>query len=181
LDEKAAEIPPGAEGLILLPYLMGERTPIWDPYARGVYIGLTPYHTRAHMYRAALEGVAFGFRHMAEIIEQQGVRIEEVIAVNGGARSPLWRQIFADTLNARIHYYAGGAATLLGDVTLAGVGVGYFSGFDIVRDWQEIVETQEPNPANHELYAKYYALYRRIYLQLKEQFRELVELGERTN
>ncbi len=176
LDERAAEIPPGAESLILLPYLMGERTPIWDAYARGVYIGLTPYHTRAHMYRAALEGVAFGFRHMAEIIEQQGVEIKEVIAVNGGARSPLWRQIFADVLNARIDYYVGGAATLLGDVTLAAVGTGYFEDFSIVREWQEIMESQNPDPKNHRLYTKYYRVYRKAYDQLKELFRELVNL-----
>jgi xylulokinase len=130
------------------------------------------------MYRAALEGVAFGFRHMAEIIEQQGVKIEEIIAVNGGAKSALWRQIFADVLNARINYYLGGVATLLGDVILAGVGTGYFSGFEIVKEWLDIAETQEPNPDAYAVYAKYYALYRRIYLQLKEQFRELVELGK---
>jgi D-xylulose kinase len=178
LDEKAAEVPPGSEGLILLPYLMGERTPIWDAYARGVYIGLTPYHTRSHMYRAALEGVAFGFRHMAEIIEQQGVKIKEIIAVNGGAKSPLWRQIFADVLNARIHYYLGGVSTLLGDVILAGVGTGQFSGFEVVREWLEIAETQEPDAEAHALYAKYYTLYRKIYLQLKDQFKELVDLGK---
>jgi xylulokinase len=178
LDEKAAVIPPGSEGLILLPYLMGERTPIWDAYARGVYIGLTPYHTRSHMYRAALEGVAFGFRHMAEIIEQQGVKIEEIIAVNGGAKSPLWRQIFADVLNARIHYFLGGVATLLGDVILAGVGTGQFSGFEVVREWLEIAKTQEPDTEAHALYAKYYTLYRKFYLQLKEQFKELVDLGK---
>lgn len=178
LDEKAAEIPPGSEGLILLPYLMGERTPIWDAYARGVYIGLTPYHTRSHMYRAALEGVAFGFRHMAEIIEQQDVKIEEIIAVNGGAKSALWRQIFADVLNSRIHYYLGGVATLLGDVILAGVGTGQFSGFEVVREWLEIAETQEPDADAHAMYAMYYKLYRKIYLQLKDQFKELVDLGK---
>jgi len=179
LDEKAEGIPPGSEGLILLPYLMGERTPIWDPYARGVYIGLTPYHTRAHMYRAALEGVAFGFRHMAEIIEQQDVRILEVIAVNGGAKSSLWRQIFADVLNARIDYYVGGAATLLGDVALAGLGAGYFKDLSVVREWQEILESQAPDPSSHQLYAEYYDIYREMYEQLKDQFRKLVELGQR--
>jgi xylulokinase len=177
LDERAAGIPPGAESLLLLPFLMGERTPIWDPYARGVYIGLTPYHTRAHMYRAALEGVAFGFRHMAEIIEQQGVHIDEIRAVNGGARSPLWRQIFADVLNARIDYCVGGAATLLGNAALAGVGTGLLSGFDAVRTRQVILETTRPRASAHEQYAKYYGLYRSIYLQLKEQFRELAEIG----
>ena len=177
LDERAGAVLPGAEGLILLPYFMGERTPIWDPYARGVYLGLTPYHTRAHMYRAALEGVAFAFRHMIEIVEQQGVRIEEVIAVNGGAKSPLWRQIFADVLNARVNHYAGGTATLLGDVVLAGIGTGYLTDFSVVKGWQKTMETQEPNPAAHSLYAKYYTVYRGVYQQLKGQFRELFEIA----
>lgn len=178
LDEKAAMVQAGAEGLILLPYLMGERTPIWDPYARGLYIGLTPYHTRAHMYRAALEGVAYGFRHMSEIVEQGGVQIREVIAVNGGARSALWRQIFADVLNTRINHYVGGAATLLGDVILAGVGTGYFAGFGVSQAWQEIVETNDPDPAAHALYSRYYRLFRGIYEQLKDEFRELSQLGQ---
>ena len=178
LDEKAAAVPAGADGLILLPYLMGERTPIWDPYARGLYIGLTPYHTRAHMYRAALEGVAHGFRHMAEIVEQGGVQIQEIVAVNGGARSALWRQIFADVLDARINHYVGGAATLLGGVILAGVGTGYFDGFGVSRTWQEIVEINDPDPTNHALYSRYYHIYRRIYENLKDEFRELCELGQ---
>ena len=177
LDERAEDVPPGAEGLILLPYFMGERTPIWDPHARGVYLGLTPYHTRAHMYRAALEGVAFAFRHMIEIVEQQGVRIEEVIAVNGGAKSPLWRKIFADVLNARINHYAGGTATLLGDVVLAGMGTGYLTDFGVVKGWQEKMESQEPSPAAYSLYAKYYTVYRSVYRQLKGQFRELSEIA----
>jgi xylulokinase len=179
LDGQAAEIPAGSEGLILLPYLMGERTPIWDATARGVYIGLTPYHTRGHMYRAALEGVAFGFRHMAEIIEQQGVSIEEVIAVNGGARSPLWRQIFADVLGARIKHYVGGAATLLGDVALAGIGSGDYGGFDVVGEWQHIVEVEDPNEAANALYGEYYGLYRQVYEQLKGQFRQLAEMARK--
>jgi len=179
LDEHAAQVAAGAEGLILLPYLMGERTPIWDPHARGVYVGLTPYHTRAHMYRAALEGVAFGFRHMAEIIEQQGVEIGEIIAVNGGSRSPLWRQIFADVLNARIKHYVGGAATLLGDVILAGIGAGFFSDFGIAREWQQIVEIEEPNPAANRLYGQVYRIYRQIYEQLKDQFPALAAIGSR--
>lgn len=177
LDEKAANIESGADGLILLPYFMGERTPIWDPYARGVYVGLTPYHTRAHMYRAALEGIAFAFRHMVEIIREQEVRIEEVIAVNGGAKSRLWRQIFADVLGVRVHYSVGGAATLLGDVALAGVGVGYFSSLDVVKGWQEIAETQEPNPLASARYSEYYTVYRQIYLQLREQFKELYQIA----
>lgn len=178
LDEKAANIAPGADGLLLLPYFMGERAPLWDPHARGVYFGLSPYHTRAHMYRAALEGVAYGFRHMAEIIKLQGVEIKHVIAGDGGAKSRVWRQIFADVLNARIDYYAGGSATLLGVVALAGVGVGLFDDLSVVKQWQFIVDTTEPDVARHELYTKYYEIYRRVYEQLKDQFKQLVALGQ---
>jgi xylulokinase len=178
LDEQATNIAPGAEGLILLPYLMGERAPLWDPNARGVYFGLSPYHTRAHMYRAALEGVAYGFRHMAEIIKLQGVEIKHVIAGDGGARSRVWRQIFADVLNARIDYYAGGSATLLGDVALAGAGVGLFDDLSVVKQWQVIVDTTEPDPGRHERYTKYYEIYRQVYEQLKDQFKQIVALGQ---
>jgi sugar (pentulose or hexulose) kinase len=178
LDERAAKIAPGAEGLLLLPYFMGERAPLWDPYARGVYFGLSPYHTRAHMYRAALEGVAYGFRHMAEIIKLQGVKIQRVITGDGGAKSRIWRQIFADVLNARMDYYAGGSATLLGNVALAGVGVGLFDDLSVVKQWQVIVDSTEPDPARHELYTKYYEVYRQVYEQLKDQFKQLVTLGQ---
>lgn len=179
LDEAAASIAPGAEGLILLPYFMGERTPLWDAQARGVYLGISPYHTRAHLYRAALEGVAYAFRHMIEIVEERGGRVDEIVAVNGGARSALWRQIFADVLGARIKHYPGGAATLLGDVALAGVGIGCFRNFDVVRHWQHIVETNEPRPEVHTLYRDYYTLFRHTYAQLQSQFKQLAELGQR--
>lgn len=178
LDDQAAEIVPGAEGLLLLPYLMGERAPLWDTCARGVYFGLSPYHSRAHMYRAALEGVAYSFRHMAEIIKLQGIAINSVVIGDGGAKSRVWRQIFADVLNARVDYYAGGSATLLGNVALAGVGVGLFNDLSVVKKWQVIVDSTKPDPARHERYTKYYELYRQVYEQLKDQFKQLEALGQ---
>lgn len=93
LDGEASLLPPGAEGLVYLPYLMGERTPIWDPEARGAFIGLSSRHSRAHLYRAILEGVAFAFRQIAEILRASGASFEAVAALDGGARSALWRQI----------------------------------------------------------------------------------------
>ena len=90
--------PPGAEGLRLLPYLQGERTPVWDAGARGAFVGLSLVHGRGHLYRAVLEGVAVSFRHCAEIAAEKGLRLREVIAVNGGARSAVWRQILCDAL-----------------------------------------------------------------------------------
>ena len=105
LDQEAAGIPPGSEGLVFLPYLMGERTPIWDPNARGAFIGLSSRHQRGHLYRAILEGVAFAFRQIAEIVEgdqSKDIHLQSITAIDGGARSPLWRQIFADVLRQPI-------------------------------------------------------------------------------
>lgn len=97
IDSAAATIPPGAEGLTFLPYLTGERTPHKDPYAKGAFIGLSLRHTKAHMARAVLEGVAFGMRDSLEIIRELGVPIEQIRATGGGGTSPLWRKILADT------------------------------------------------------------------------------------
>ena len=96
IAQEAATVSPGAEGLFFLPYLTGERTPHPDPLARGAFIGLTTRHTRAHMARAVLEGVAFGLRDSLEILKSMNLSIGNVRISGGGARSPLWRQIHAD-------------------------------------------------------------------------------------
>jgi xylulokinase len=177
LDEAAASVPPGAEGLLFLPYLMGERTPLWDPDARGMVVGLTPYHTRAHLYRAALEGVAFAMRTILDVIEDGGQSVTDIISVDGGGRSDVWRQIFADVLRARIHRRAGRSATLLGNVALAGVGVGAFPDLTVVKEWQEIVSVADPDPARSAHYLAMHTLHRRFYEQTKDLYPELVRLG----
>ena len=99
LADEAGSAPPGCEGLIYLPYLMGERTPHLDPLARGVFFGLTARHTRAHMIRSILEGVAYSLRDSIGIFDEMGVPVQQVRASGGGGRSPLWRQIQADIFN----------------------------------------------------------------------------------
>jgi xylulokinase len=103
LDREAENIPPGSDGLIVLPYFMGERTPIWDPLARGVILGLTLYHTRGHIFRALLESTGYALRQHIEIARELGIDIRRVVAVDGGARSKLWRQIVSDIIEMPQH------------------------------------------------------------------------------
>lgn len=173
LDRKVQEIPPGAEGMIVLPYFMGERTPIWDPYARGLFLGITAYHTRLHMYRAILEGIAYGFLHMIEIAKEAGVNVREIVSVNGGAKSKLWRQIFADVLGIPIAYCAKGGGATMGDSFLAGVGTGHLKSFNSVKEWVLITDSTRPRREAHSTYLRYYRLYRRVYEHLKSDLAEL--------
>src|SRR5262249_54949950 len=127
LSQEAAAVPPGCEGLIFLPYLTGERTPYPDPNARGVFFGLTLRHTKAHMARPVLEGVAYGLRDSFEILREMGVPIRQVRASGGGARSALWRQIQADVTgheHVTINVDEGPA---FGVALLAGVGTGVWN------------------------------------------------------
>jgi xylulokinase len=124
LDAEAAATPPGANGLVLLPYLQGERTPIWNVAARGVFFGLDLSHGRGHLYRAVLEAIALSFRHCQEIVGEHGVALAEVIAANGGGKSALFRQILCDALGVPLAYVPSGGGTLAGAAVLAGLGVG---------------------------------------------------------
>jgi xylulokinase len=113
-----------AEGLIALPYLQGERTPVWDEAARGCFFGLDLAQGRGHLYRAMLEGVALGFRHCMAVAEEGGVRFAEVVASDGAARSPLLRQTLADALGVPVTWSSEGGGTLEGTAILAGLAAG---------------------------------------------------------
>lgn len=176
LDEQAAKLSVGSDGLILLPYLMGERTPIWDVYARGVYLGITPYHTKAHMYRAVLEGIGYALNHIAEIMSSLGISLREIVAVNGGAKSRLWRQILSDIMGIPQVYIKETGGAPLGDAILAGIGTGIFQDTQIVKKWIPEGERTDPIPKNHEQYQKYYKLFRKIYETLKGSFVELFNI-----
>ncbi len=125
---EAGEAPPGCEGLTFLPYLTGERTPHDDPHAQGAFVGLTPRHTRAHMTRAVLEGVAFGLRDNFQLLQNAGLPApSEVRLSGGGARSGLWRQIIADVLGVSLKAVETSEGAALGAAVLAGVGTGLWS------------------------------------------------------
>jgi xylulokinase len=170
LEKEALQVPPGAEGLIFLPYLMGERTPIWDPYARGVFLGLSSRHRRGHLYRAVLEGVALAYRQMVEIFAENNSPIDEVIAINGGARSPLWRQIFADILEIPIRWRPSSGGTALGAAFLAARGAGDQPGFDSLSGWLEPTLDTVPLAQSNELYARHYAVFKALHERLKGDF-----------
>ena len=168
LNAEAAPLPPGSEGLLFLPYLMGERTPIWDPTARGAFIGLSARHTRAHLYRAVLEGIAYAFRQIQEIAGAAG--ISRITAIDGGARSALWRQILADVLGVPIAEGGEQAGTALGSAFLAALGTGGAKDFREITNWVAIHSITTPNPTAMERYSRLYPVYASLYEKLRPDF-----------
>jgi len=159
LFEDAATVEPGAEGLIFLPHLMGERG-LNNPYAKGVFFGLTLAHGRPHLMRAVLEGSAYFLR---QLIERAGEPLEEMVAVGGGAKSPLWRQIFADVTGVRVLAPRILETGTLGAAILAGVGVGLYPG--VAQAAERLVEIESehpPDPRWRERYDRMYCLYREL-------------------
>jgi len=177
LCREAEQAPPGSEGLIFLPYLAGERTPHADPYARGVFFGLSLKHGRAHMVRAVLEGVCYGLRDSLELMLALGLRVREVRVLGGGARSLLWRRILADVFGADVYTMEVDEGSSFGAAILASVGTkAYATVRDAVRSMVRTRDVVKHDPANHELYSRYYALYRDLYPALKNLYRRLAEL-----
>jgi xylulokinase len=166
LDRLAAGLPPGAEGLLMLPYFLGEKTPIHDPYARGTLVGLGLHHTIGHIWRAALEAVAFGFRHHVDVFEELGQSVRRVVASDGGAKSRVWMQIAADVLGRPIELLAGHPGSCLGAAYVAGVATGSFAGWDEIARYVRPAGTVEPDSARADLYTRQYALYRELYERL---------------
>lgn len=171
----AAEVPPGSEGLLFLPYLTGERTPHGDPLARGGFVGLTLRHTQAHFTRAVLEGVAFGVRDSLELIKSCGMtEISQVRVSGGGAKSPLWRQILADTLNVELLTVNTVEGAAYGAALLAGVGIGVWTDVDeACRSTVQQTGAVSPRPEAAAVYEHGYSLYRQLYPALREVSHQL--------
>ncbi len=165
LDKQAKKIPAGSSGLIVLPFFMGERSPVWDTNAKGVIFGLSLAHTKAHIYRAFLEAVAYSLRHT---MESTGEYLGEYILLAGGVtKSRLWRQIFADVTGYAAVCPVNDVEANLGDVMLAGLGTGLLTLEDIKR-WQVLGDKILPNPEIHQKYNEYYKLYHSVYQDLKK-------------
>jgi xylulokinase len=177
ITEQAATAPAGSEGLIFLPYLTGERTPHADPHARGVLFGLSLRHTKAHVARAILEGVAYGMRDSLEIIKGMGVPITEIRASGGGARSRLWRQIQADVDGVPMATINVDEGPAYGAALLAAVGAGLFNSVqEACGATISVSDTVEPAKEATEIYERYYSVYRAVYPDLKEHFREIAAI-----
>jgi xylulokinase len=171
LTAEAAGVPPGSDGLLWAPYLMGERTPHLDADARGALVGLTASHTRAHIVRAILEGVAFSLKDTFTIFDEMKVPVKSIRLGGGGARSPLWRQIQADVYDHEVEMVEAEEGAAYGAALLAGVGAKIWSSVDAACDSVvRVVHRVQPNPANAEAMQKNYAAYRRIYPAVKSIF-----------
>ena len=154
---------------------MGERTPIWDPAARGAFIGLSSRHTRGHLYRAVLEGVAFAFRQIAEIAwaGSPGAGFEQITAIDGGSHSSLWRQILADVLEVPVAEGSLAGGTALGSAYLAALGVGAVPSFQDVAHWAPQRSANQPDPTACRRYETIYPVYAGLYAKLKPDFDQL--------
>jgi len=164
LTAEAAALPPGSDGLLWAPYLMGERTPHLDPNARAALIGLTASHTRGHVVRAILEGVAFSLRDSFTLFAEMGVPVRNIRLGGGGARSPLWRQIQADVYGREVEVLEAEEGAAYGAAILAGVGAGVWSSVDTAcSEVVKVAQRVAPQPAVVERMNASYAAYRRIY------------------
>lgn len=182
LLEPATDISPGADGLVFLPYLTGERTPHPDPTARAAFVGMTVRHTRAHMTRAVLEGVAFGLRDSFELIQEMGLPIEQIRLSGGGARSEIWRQILADIFDTELVTVNTTEGAGYGAALLAGVGAGLWDDVEMACG-ETINITGQTTPASDagDRYGAAYEQYRALYPKLKESFANLAALEEESS
>lgn len=168
MDREASRVPPGCEGVAFLPYLSGERTPLWDPSAKGVFYGMRFSTGRGHMARAVMEGVAFSLRHNLETAYAAGAKVSVLRSVGGAANSPLWMQIKADVTQQTMEVTSSDTATAMGAAILAGVGVGAYQSFEAaVAQTVQVRRVYRPDPAMAGVYDSAYRLYRELYNNLK--------------
>jgi xylulokinase len=179
LLEPAANIQPGSDGLLFLPYLTGERTPHPDPLARGAFVGLTVRHTLPHLTRSIIEGVSFGIRDSFELIKNAGVaQIKEVRVTGGGAKSPLWRQILADVLEVELTTVASEEGAAYGAALLVAVGTGAFSDVKTACDNVIRVTGVTKPGTNSVVYNGIYPIYRDLYPSLSTQFNRIAKFSQ---
>jgi xylulokinase len=167
LDKEAALVPPGSDGLVMLPHLQGAMAPEANPRAKGVYFGITMKHTRAHFIRAVMEGVGFIVMRNIEAIESMGIPVKEIRVLGGGSRSAVWNQIKADITGRVIWTTANADAACLGAAIIAGVSCGLFPGVkDAVGKMVTLKQKFEPDAENHRVYQKLFARYKQLYAAL---------------
>ena len=168
LDRQAERIPAGSEGMVFLPYLAGERSPIWNAQAKGVFYGASFATGRTHFARAVMEGVAYSLRHTLEVAEKAGAKAGVLRAMGGAANSRLWTQIKADVTGKTIEVPSSDTTTALGAAILAGMGTGVYESFaQAVERTVQVRRVHMPNPENKSVYDARYAEYRSLYERLK--------------
>ena len=177
LVQEAAATPPGSDGVVLLPYFAGERTPIFDPRARGVVAGLTLRHHRGHLFRAVYEGIAFGIRQILEFLDGAAGPAQRIVAVGGGTQGGLWTQIVTDVCGREQQLPAQTIGASYGDALLAAIGTGLVPPS---TDWSRVSGRVEPDRGNAGLYDELYRTYRELYPATTEQVHRLAEMQGRS-
>jgi xylulokinase len=174
MNAQAAKSPAGANGLIYLPYLMGERSPRWNPKARGAFIGLTIRHTRADMIRAVLEGVTMNLRVILDTFRAQGVQIEAMRVIGGGARGRFWNQMMADIYGMPVYRLAIlEEATSMGAALAGGVGIGLFPDFAASEKMNQVAEIFHPDPVALRVYEQVYPIFEASYQALAPVYEQM--------
>ncbi|NBC28554.1 MAG: carbohydrate kinase [Spirochaetes bacterium] len=173
LGEEASRIPAGSDGLITLPYFLGEKTPIFDVDARGVFFGLTLSHGRAHLFRSVLEAVGYGFMHHVDVLHEMGIVPERAFLSNGGARSEVWKSIVLSIVGLPGYYVPEHPGSCIGAAFVAFEGVGASQNWSPLRRFLERAERIEYSPQDHERYRRFYRVYRELYETTKSLFPEL--------
>ncbi|MBI4552778.1 MAG: xylulokinase [Candidatus Latescibacteria bacterium] len=177
LTLEAERAPVGSEGLIFLPYLMGERTPHKDANAKGMFFGLTGRHDRSHLIRSVIEGITYAMRDSLEIVRGLGLSIAQIRTTGGGARSPFWRQVQADIYGAEVVTINVAEGPAFGAAILAGVGTGLFTSVEeATDDLVRIVTRTEPNATASSWYDRYYQVFKGLYPALKPSFDQVSDL-----
>ena len=177
MDKEAEKVPVGANRLLYLPYLMGERTPHLDPDARGVFFGLSAMHTKRDMLRAVMEGVSYSLRDCVEVFREMDINVSDMMACGGGGSSPLWRSMLADLYNCPVKTASSKEGPALGVALLAATGAGIYS--SVPEACKAVVKTdkvQQPEAERVPEYEKYYKLYTEIYPALKAEFAKLAKM-----
>jgi len=168
LERDAAPLPPGADGLLFLPYLMGERSPVWDAQASGAFVGLGLHHGRPHLYRAVLEGITYALEHnIAAGSQGAGALDEHLVVVGGASRSDLWMQIIADVTGRPVRTPPDDVEASLGAAMLAAYGVGLIDAAQVRRGWIAPAPRAAPDPASHAAYARLFDSYIALYPALR--------------
>jgi xylulokinase len=177
MDKEAETVEAGSKGILFLPYLMGERSPWWNPNARGVFFGIALGHRRENLIRAVLEGITFNLRVILDAFEEQGVSVKDVRVIGGGARSKLWRRMMADIYgkNILIPAYLE-EATSLGAAIAAGVGVGVYRSFEATEPLVNLVETVDCDLDSHIKYEPLYKYFKKLYTSMVPLYDDLISL-----
>ena len=176
LVQEAAAVPAGSDGLLLLPYFSGERTPIFDHHARGVIAGLTLRHTRGHVFRAVYEGIAFGIRQILELLDTEANPVQRLVAVGGGTQGSLWTQVVSDVTGRVQEVPEETIGAAYGDALMAAIGAGLVSPD---TNWARAGDVVEPNSEHRELYDELYELYSSLYPATRDHVHALARIQER--